>query len=75
MDCGDAERVAQTVERQRARYADHVSSHHDATAKTARFHHVPVEVDRGVVLIETGDRRLIGFFDGHPVDMVEPLAG
>ena len=74
IDRRDLKRVGESVERQRARQADHMATIDEPASEAAFAFTELVEMNARRVLVQPRRHHVLGFFDRHAVDMVDLLA-
>src|SRR5687767_5210792 len=74
VDGRDMEGIAQAVEGQRACKRDDDAAIDEAAAEAALPLRVLVEMYPRRVLVEAGGHLMLGLFERHPIDMIDPVA-
>ena len=74
IDGGDMKGIGEAVERQRARQRNDMAAIDQPPAEAALLGGEQIEMDARGVLIEPRRDHVLGFFDGHAVDMIDLLA-
>ena len=74
VDRTDVQDVAEAVERQRPRDAQHVTAVHQRPAEAARARQLRVEVHARRILVEARREAVLGLVDGHAGDVIDALA-